>query len=128
MNIFSYQERRGIPPQEFPLHSHDLELKRAEGFHLTDEEVNKLQDLYKVFSDSLRLKILLLLQSGEFCVNSISRILSIPQSNISHSLAILKRANLVACRKEGKTSVYFLKDDHVYKIISQGYEHISEKQ
>ena len=110
------------------MHSHDQELKRAENFHLTDDEINKMQELYKVFSDGLRLKILLLLQSGEYCVKLISETLKISQSAISHSLSILKRANLVACRKEGKTSVYFLKDDHVYKIISQGYEHISEKQ
>ena len=84
-------------------------------------------DLFKVFGDTTRMKILFALFKNEMSVNAISELLNMQQSAISHQLKILKQNNLVGNRREGKAVIYFLSDDHVYQIISQGFEHILEK-
>ncbi len=91
-----------------------------------DEMLYDLAELYKVFGDSTRVKILCILFEGEMCVQHISEMLSVSQSAVSHQLRILKGARLVKYRREGKTVYYSLADDHVREIIGCGIEHISE--
>lgn len=91
-----------------------------------DEMLYDLAELFKVFGDSTRIKILYALFESELCVNDISTLLGITQTAASHQLRVLKTNKLVKARKNGKMIFYSLSDDHVYKIISQGMEHIEE--
>lgn len=95
--------------------------------NMPDEEIlYDLAELYKVFGDSTRIKILYVLLESEMCVYDIARLLNMTQSAISHQLKVLKQSKLVRYRREGKTVFYALSDDHVRTIIDQGMEHISE--
>ena len=95
--------------------------------HLTDDDtLYKLAELFKVFGDPTRIRILHLLSGKEFCVQDIADELSMTQSAISHQLRILKQAALVKFRRDGKTIYYALADDHVATIMSQGLEHVCE--
>lgn len=85
-----------------------------------------LAELYKVFGDSTRIKILYTLFDDEMCVCDIAELLGMTLSAISHQLRILKGAKLVKFRREGKTVFYSLADDHVHTIIGQGIDHIME--
>ena len=89
--------------------------------------VYELADLFKLFGDSTRLGIIWALSESEMCVCDLSEILGVSQSAVSHQLKTLRQANLVAFRREGKTAIYRLKDEHVKQIIKIGMEHISEK-
>lgn len=91
-----------------------------------DEMLYDLAELFKVFGDSTRIKILYALFESELCVNDIAALLNITQTAASHQLRVLKTNKLVKARKDGKMIFYSLSDDHVYKIISQGMEHIEE--
>ena len=94
---------------------------------LPDEELlYDLADLFKVFSDTTRIKILYALFEAEMCVCDIAALLGMTQSAISHQLKALKNARLVKSRRDGKTVFYSLADDHVKTIIDQGLEHILE--
>ena len=86
-----------------------------------------LAELYKIFGDSTRIKILYLLLEEEMCVCDIAAALNMTLSAISHQLRILKQAHLVRSRRDGKTVFYALDDDHVRTVIGQGMEHIEEK-
>ena len=86
----------------------------------------QLADLYKIFADSSRVKILCALTQSEMCVSEISEFLSITQSAVSHQLRILKTSNLVKTRRAGKSIIYSLTDDHVRTIIDCGMDHIAE--
>ena len=85
-----------------------------------------LSELFKVFGDSTRIKILYVLLESDMCVCDLAQILNMTQSAISHQLRILKQSKLVKNRREGKTVIYSLTDAHVRSIISQGMEHIEE--
>ena len=91
-----------------------------------EEEVYDLADLFKIFSDSTRIKILCILFEYEMCVYDLSGILGMSQSAISHQLRLLKQSKLVKHRREGKIIFYSLSDDHIRKIIDNGLEHIQE--
>lgn len=91
-----------------------------------DEELFDLAELFKVFGDSTRIKILNALLVSEMCVCDIAGILNMTQSAVSHQLRNLKNARLIKNRKEGKTVFYSLADSHVVAILSQGIEHIEE--
>lgn len=91
-----------------------------------DETLYDLAELFKVFGDSTRIKILYALFEAELCVCDISRLLGLTQSAVSHQLRVLKNSRLVRFRRDGKTVFYALADDHVRKIIAQGMEHVSE--
>ncbi len=91
-----------------------------------ESELYDLADLFKVFGDSTRIKILYVLFENEMCVYDIASILNMTQSAISHQLRILKQNKLVKFRKEGKTVLYTLADEHVFTILSQGIEHVEE--
>ena len=91
-----------------------------------EDDLYDLAELYKVFGDSTRIKILYVLFSAELCVYDIARLLGMTQSAVSHQLRILKDAKLVKFRREGKSIFYTLDDDHVRAILSLGMEHLSE--
>ena len=91
-----------------------------------DEILYDLAELYKVFGDSTRIKILYALFESEMCVCDIASLLNMTTSAISHQLRVLKRARLVKYRRSGKTVFYSLSDDHVRTIIGQGMDHIEE--
>ena len=93
---------------------------------LAKEELQDLADFFKIFGDATRLKILNVLLSEEMCVYDIAAMLGMSQSAISHQLRILKQAKLVKFRREGKSIIYSLADDHVRRIINQGMEHLTE--
>lgn len=91
-----------------------------------EEELYDLAELFKVFGDSTRIRILFVLFEAEVCVCDLAEILHMTQSAISHQLKILKQAKLVSARREGKSVFYSLADNHVRTIIAQGREHIEE--
>ena len=91
-----------------------------------ENELYDLAELFKVFGDSTRIKILYVLFESEMCVCDIAQMLRMTQSAISHQLAVLKKSKLVKYRREGKTVFYSLSDGHVRTIIDQGMEHVSE--
>ena len=91
-----------------------------------DEILYDLAELFKVFGDSTRIKILYALFETELCVYDIARLLNLSQSSVSHQLRILKTSKLVKFRREGKSIFYSLDDDHVREIISMGMEHVEE--
>ena len=90
------------------------------------DELYDLAELFKVFGDSTRIRILFALFQTEICVCDLAGALSMTQSAVSHQLKILKQAKLVGSRREGKQVIYFLADDHVRTIINQGREHVEE--
>lgn len=90
-----------------------------------EEKLYELADLYKVFGDTTRIRILYVLKEKELCVCDISKELDMTVSAVSHQLKVLKIAKLVKSRKEGKSVFYSLDDDHVFKILDNGIEHIS---
>ena len=94
---------------------------------LPDEELlYDLADLFKVFSDTTRIKILYALMGRELCVADIAEATATSQSAVSHQLAILRRNKLIKSRREGKSVFYSLADNHVRTIISQGLNHLEE--
>lgn len=92
-----------------------------------DEDVLfDLAELFKIFGDSNRIRILYALSGVELCVSDLANILSLSVSAVSHQLRILKASKLVRCRREGKIIFYMLDDDHVRDIINLGLEHVIE--
>ena len=91
-----------------------------------ETELYDLAELFKVFGDSTRIRILFVLFGSEVCVCDLAELLSMTQSAISHQLRILKQSGLVKSRREGKSVFYSLADEHVRTIIAQGQEHIEE--
>jgi ArsR family transcriptional regulator len=91
-----------------------------------EETLYDLAELFKVFGDSTRIKILWALDESEMCVCDIANLLNMTQSAISHQLRVLKQADLVKNRKEGKVVYYSLDDEHVQQIFDQGLTHINE--
>jgi len=92
-----------------------------------EESLYDLAEIFKVFGDTTRIKILYALFASEMCVCDIAVLLNMTQSAISHQLRVLKQARLVKYRKEGKVVYYSLDDEHVKKIFDQGLIHITEK-
>ena len=95
--------------------------------NMPDEEVlYDLAELFKIFGDSTRIKILYVLSESEMCVCDIAQLLGMSQSAISHQLQVLKKSKLVKYRRKGKTVFYSLADSHVRTILGQGMEHVTE--
>ena len=109
-------------------HDHDLLLQKVKRELPADELLSGLSELFKLFGDTTRMKILFSLFESELCVCAISELLGMEQSAISHQLKNLKAANLVTCRREGKTVYYALADDHVHNLVAVGFEHLTEKR
>lgn len=91
-----------------------------------DEILYDVADLFKVFGDCTRIKILYALFESEMCVCDIADLLGMSQSAISHQLRVLKQSRLVKYRRDGKTVFYSLNDDHIKTIFNQGLEHVLE--
>ena len=95
-------------------------------YHTDDETLYSLAELFKVFGDPTRIRILYMLSREEVCVQDIADKLSMTQSAISHQLRLLKQMSLVKFRRDGKNIYYSLADDHVATIMAQGLEHVCE--
>ena len=91
-----------------------------------EEKLYDLAELFKVFGDTTRVKIISALFEAEMCVCDIAELLNMTQSAISHQLRVLRQARLVKHRKEGKVVFYSLVDEHIKSIFNQGLEHILE--
>lgn len=103
------------------------DLLKAVNENMPDETtLYDLAELFKVFGDSTRIRILFVLFESEVCVCDLASVLNMTQSAISHQLRILKNSKLVKSRREGKSVFYSLADDHVRDIIAEGCEHVNE--
>ena len=103
------------------------EMKRDLGEDMPDDEIlYDMAELFKVFGDTTRIKILYLLFTSELCVYDIAKKLDMSQSAISHQLRVIKQAKLVKNRRDGKTIFYSLADVHVKTIIGMAKEHLEE--
>lgn len=107
-------------------HHHEDVIKKVEESIPGEEDMYDLAELYKVFGDTTRIKILSVLRLQEMCVCDIADSLSMTQSAISHQLRVLKQMDLVKNRRDGKTIFYSLADDHIVGILDMGLEHIRE--
>ncbi len=105
---------------------HQEIVREVHGKMPTEEVLYDLADFFKVFGDGTRIKILCALMSSQMCVCDLSALLDMNQSAISHQLRILKQANLVKHRRDGKVVYYSLKDSHVKTIFEQGFVHLHE--
>ena len=91
-----------------------------------ETQLYDLAELFKIFGDSTRIRILFVLFEAEVCVCDLAQVLNMTQSAVSHQLKILKQNRLVKSRREGKSIFYSLADDHVRTIMAMGQEHIEE--
>lgn len=114
-----------IPHCEY-MHAHPDSIEKIKSLMPDEDVLIDLAELFKVFGDSTRIKILSVLSGGELCVCDISTAVGMTSSAVSHQLKILKNADLVQFRREGKTVFYSLADGHVNTILKQGLEHVNE--
>lgn len=114
-----------IPQCEFH-HAHCETVKKISEIMPDEDSLFDLAELYKIFGDSTRIKILYALFESELCVCDIATLIGASMSAVSHQLRILKQARLVQYRRDGKTVFYSLADDHVRSILGQGMDHINE--
>lgn len=110
------------------IHDHVRILNAVKNELPTEELLCDLADLFKLFGDTTRMRILFSLFESEMCVCAIAELLGMTQSAISHQLKVLKDSKLVDCRRDGKTIYYFLADNHVRTIIGQGFDHLIEER
>lgn len=106
---------------------HDEVVEKVKEIMPEEETLYDLAELFKVFGDTTRIKILCALFESEMCVCDIAALLGMNQSAISHQLRVLKQARLVKYRKEGKVVYYSLDDEHVKQIFDHGLVHINER-
>lgn len=119
------EEKELICGESCPHYNRIREVKKLEP---TFDEMMDLADMFKLFSDSSRLKIICSILNNELCVCDLSEILGLTQSNVSHQLQLLRTSKLVKFRKEGKQVYYSLQDEHVEKIIQMALDHIREER
>lgn len=119
------EDRYNVECCEF-MHAHDEIVERGQKEMPGEDTLYDLTELFRIFGDSTRIRILYVLFEAEMCVCDIAALLGMTQSAISHQLKALKNARLVKSRRDGKTVFYSLADDHVKTIIDQGLEHILE--
>lgn len=118
-------EKKTAPGCEF-MFVHQEIVERVNAAMPAEETLFDLAELFKIFGDSTRIKILYVLFESEMCVCDIAQLLGMTQSAISHQLRSLKQSRLVKARREGKTVFYSLADGHVRTILDQGMEHVAE--
>ena len=106
---------------------HEDKVKQVAGKMPPEDEMADMAELFKVFGDSTRIKILYILSETELCVCDIAQLLGMTQPAISYQLKVLKQAKLVKNRREGKTVFYALADEHVETIIGMAKEHLEEQ-
>ena len=119
------EDRYNVECCEF-MQAHDEIVERVHKEMPGEDTLYDLTELFRIFGDSTRIRILYVLFEAEMCVCDIAALLGMTQSAISHQLKALKNARLVKSRRDGKTVFYSLADDHVKTIIDQGLEHILE--
>ena len=108
------------------IHAHEEIVEKVRQELPDEDTLYDLSELFRIFGDSTRIRILYVLFEAEMCVCDIAALLGMTQSAISHQLRALKNARLVKARRDGKTVFYSLADDHVKTIIDQGLEHVAE--
>ena len=108
------------------IHAHEEIVEKVRQELPDEDTLYDLSELFRIFGDSTRIRILYVLFEAEMCVCDIAQLLGMTQSAISHQLRSLKNARLVKARRDGKTVFYSLADDHVKTIIDQGIEHVKE--
>ena len=108
------------------IHAHEEIVERVRGQLPGEDTLYDLTELFRIFGDSTRVRILYVLFEAEMCVCDIAALLGLTQSAVSHQLRVLKNSRLVKFRREGKTVFYALADGHVRRIIAQGMDHIKE--
>ncbi|HHV60876.1 MAG TPA: helix-turn-helix transcriptional regulator [Clostridiaceae bacterium] len=106
---------------------HNETIRQVKNKMPKEEKLYDLAELFKVFGDTTRIKIIQVLFVSEMCVCDIAALLNMTQSAISHQLRVLKQTRLVKYRKEGKVVYYSLDDDHIKNIFDQGLLHITER-
>lgn len=119
------QEIKTVQDSEY-LAARDDVVKKVLDSQPAEEYLYDLAELFKVFGDSTRIRILYALFESELCVGDMAQLLGISQSAVSHQLKILKDAKLVRFRRDGKIIFYMLDDDHVRTMLSMGMEHVEE--
>jgi len=119
------EDRYNVECCEF-IHAHEELVEQVRRQMPGEDTLYDLAELFRVFGDSTRIRILYVLFEAEMCVCDIAALLGMTQSAISHQLRSLKNARLVKARREGKTIFYSLADDHVKTIMGQGIDHICE--
>lgn len=117
---------REIAPECEELHNNKSIIKKAKDKMPKEELLYDIAELFKVFSDSTRIKILYALENSPMCVCDIAEVLNMTHSAVSHQLRILKQSRLVDFDKKGKWVIYSLADSHISTMLDQGMEHISE--
>ncbi len=123
---YDMSEETKLPVESEYLAARDDIVQRVLDSQPADEYLYDLAELFKVFGDSTRIRILYALFESELCVGDMAQLLGISQSAVSHQLKILKDAKLVKFRREGKIIFYMLDDDHVRTMLSMGMEHVEE--
>ena len=108
------------------IHAHEDVVEKVRQELPGEDTLYDLTELFRIFGDSTRVRILYVLFEAEMCVCDIAALLGLTQSAVSHQLRALKNVRLVKSRREGKTVFYSLADDHVRKIVAQGMEHVNE--
>ena len=119
------QEIKTVQDSEYLAAREDV-VKKVLDSQPAEEYLYDLAELFKVFGDSTRIRILYALFESELCVGDMAQLLGISQSAVSHQLKILKDAKLVRFRRDGKIIFYMLDDDHVRTMLSMGMEHVEE--
>lgn len=117
--------RKESPHCDF-MHVHEEIVQRVNEKMPHEDTLSDLAELFRIFGDSTRIKILYVLFESEMCVCDVAQLLGMTQSAISHQLQILKKSKLIKYRRSGKTVFYSLADSHVRAIIGQGMDHINE--
>lgn len=107
---------------------HYNKIKEVKKKEPTFDEIIEMADMFKLFADSSRLKIICSILNNELCVCDLCELLNLTQSNVSHQLQLLRTSKLVKYRKEGKQVYYSLKDEHVERIITMALDHIREEK
>ena len=105
---------------------HEDNVKKAINELPNDELIADSSDMFKIFGDQTRVKILMALENGELCVCDIAAVMNMSQSAISHQLRVLKQSNIVKTRREGKVVYYSISDDHVKEIFNMAMVHVQE--
>ena len=108
------------------LHVHEDAVARVKALLPDDASLTRLADLFRIFGDETRIRILYVLFEEEVCVCDIATLLGMTQSAVSHQLRVLKQAHLIKSRRTGKTVFYSLSDEHVRILLHNGTEHICE--
>lgn len=116
------------PPTCSECNVHQELLQSSQRLMPDDEKLFDIAEIFKVFGDSTRIRIMYALQGAEMCVCDISELLGMTQSAISHQLRLLKSYRLVKYRREGKSIFYSLDDEHVSSILAQGLQHVLESR